>query len=263
VSDLSITALYTSQVWAWGELPCAELLASRDGKRVFDVTNAVLGVMRRGTPLRYALLHRHAMIDHLVGAWHARRIVEVAAGLSRRGAALSADPAVEYVEIDLPDVIARKRQLLERSAAGRGVLARPNYALVAGDVTTIALPACDVVIAEGLVMYLDAAARRALFAKVAALTGVRFVFDLTPADEEPRPGVTGRLLEAAMKRFTKGRTFERDARTRDDVVGELRDAGFADARAIAASDVAAAWSLPHPQRVTPTVVFTASRASRS
>ena len=128
MADLSITALYTSQVWAWGQLPCAELLASRDGKRVFDVTNAALGLMRRGTPLRFALLHRHTMIDHLVGEWRPRRIVELAAGLSRRGAAVSADPAVHYVEVDLPDVVAHKRRLLERSEAGRTVLARPNYA---------------------------------------------------------------------------------------------------------------------------------------
>jgi O-methyltransferase involved in polyketide biosynthesis len=263
MSDLSITALYTSQVWAWGELPCAELLASRDGKRVFDVTNAVLGVMRRGTPLRYALLHRHAMIDRLVAEWQPRRVVELAAGLSRRGAALSMDPDLHYVEVDLPDVVAHKRKLLERSEAGRAVLARPNFALVAADVETYELPPCDVVIAEGLVMYLDAAARRALFAKVAALADVHFVFDLTPADEEPKAGVTGRLLGAAMKRFTNGRTFERDARTREDVVAELRGAGFANAAAIAASDIAAAWSLPHADRVTPTVVFTASRATRS
>ena len=263
MSDLSITALYTSQVWAWGQLPCAQLFASRDGKRVFDVTNAVLGVLRRGTPLRFALLHRHAMIDHLVAAWQPTRVVELAAGLSRRGAALSADPALHYVDVDLPDVVAHKRRLLERSVVGREVLSRDNYALVAGDVETFELPACDVVIAEGLAMYLDASARRRLFARVAALPGVRFVFDLTPTEEEPKPGVTGRVLEAAMKRFTNGRTFERDARTREAVLAELRDAGFADAHAIAASEVAAAWSLPHAERVTPTVVFTASRASRS
>ncbi len=269
MGDLSITALYTSQVWAWAELPCAELFTTVDAKRVFDVTNAVLGVVRRGTPLRYALVHRHTMIDELVRTWHPRRIVELAAGLSRRGATMSAE-RVHYVEVDLPAVIAHKRQLLERTSRGRAVLGRAGFELVAGDVETIELAALAsgepvVVIAEGLAMYLDAGARRRLFAKVARLGDVRFVFDLVPTDEEPPPGISGRLLEAAMKRFTGGRTFERDARTRAGVLAELRDAGFTEVSAIAATDVAAAWGLPHPDRVTPTVVFTARvvRSTRS
>ena len=269
MGDLSITALYTSQVWAWAELPCADLFATVDAKRVFDVTNAVLGVVRRGTPLRYALVHRHTMIDELVRTWQPRRIVELAAGLSRRGATMSAE-RVHYVEVDLPAVVAHKRKLLERTSGGRAVLGLAGFELVAGDVETIELPPLAagepvVVIAEGLAMYLDAGARRRLFAKVAQLGDVRFVFDLVPTDEEPPPGISGRVLEAVMKRFTGGRTFERDARTRGGVLAELRDAGFTEVSAIAATDVAAAWALPHPDRVTPTVVFTArvARATRS
>lgn len=111
-------------------------------------------------------------------------------------------------------------------------------------------------------MYLEGPARRALFGRVRALgDDVRFVFDLTPSDEEPTPGRAGKLLEAAMKRFTGGKSFERDARSRAQIVDELRDAGFAVAEAIAATDVAKEWSLPGPDR-SPTVVFRASaRAS--
>jgi O-methyltransferase involved in polyketide biosynthesis len=266
VPDLSITALYTSQVWAWGQLSCAELLASSDGKRVFDVTNAALAVMRRGAPLRIALLHRHLMIDHMLREAGATRVVELAAGLSRRGAAITADPGVRYVEIDLPAVIARKRELLARTPEGRTVLARDNLALVAGNLESIELAPlagdAPIVIAEGIAMYLDSAARRQLFARIAALPGARFVFDLVPANEEPPAGWTGRMLEAAMKRFTGGRTFERDARTREDVLRELRAAGFAEAVAVAAADVARAWRLPHADQRTSTVVFSA-RALRS
>jgi hypothetical protein len=39
------SALYTSQVWAWGGLSHAHLFMSPDAKRVFDVTNTV--AMRR------------------------------------------------------------------------------------------------------------------------------------------------------------------------------------------------------------------------
>jgi O-methyltransferase involved in polyketide biosynthesis len=268
MGDLTVTALYTSQVWMWGGLSQAHLLATPDAKRVFDITNAALGIARK-PPLRYALLHRHAMIDHLLREAGAPRVLELAAGLSRRGAAFCGELA--YCEVDLPSVIAKKRELLARSEDGRRVLERLQ--LEAGDVTTIDLAplAGDgrvFVIAEGLMMYLAGDARRALFAKVRGLaeraSDIRFVFDLTPTDELQKPGFAGRVLEAAMKRFTGGRTFERDARSRAQILDELRAAGWPACEAIAANDVARAWNLPHADRETATVLFSArAPATRS
>lgn len=256
--DLSVTALYTSQAWVWGGFPCAELLASAEAKRVFDVTNAAL-LLKPSAQLKYALVQRHAMIDRMLRESGRARVLELAAGLSQRGAALAGE--LDYTEIDLPPVIRKKRELLGRTEAGRAVL--DKLQLVEGDVTAVELPPADFVIAEGLAMYLDGEARRALFARIAAHGDTVFVFDLTPGEEEPQPGLAGRVLEAAMKRFTGGRSFERDARTRTDVLAELRAAGFDHAEAFAARDVAGAWQLPHAERATPTVVFRASRATRS
>jgi O-methyltransferase involved in polyketide biosynthesis len=257
VGDLSVTALYTSQVWAWGHLSHAELLTTPDAKRVFDVANAALGLarlVRRDLPdLRYALLHRHAMIDHLLDEAPDRRVIELAAGLSRRGAAYCRER--DYTEIDLPPVIAKKRELLARTPDGRDALA--HLALVAGDVADVALVGPAFVIAEGLLVYLQGAARRALFAKVRA-AATAFVFDLVPASEEPPPGAIGRALEAGMKRFTGGKSFERDARSRDQIERELRDAGFQSVVAFAARDVAGAWHLPYPERPTNTLIWRAS-----
>jgi O-methyltransferase involved in polyketide biosynthesis len=260
--DLSVTALYTSQVWAWGGLSHAELYATPEAKRVFDVTNAALRVariLRRDLPeLPYALLHRHAMIDHLLREAPGR-VIELAAGLSRRGAAFCRER--DYTEVDLPPVIAKKRALLERTPEGREVLAHLH--LVAGDARDVPLGAAPaVVIAEGLVMYLDGDARRKLFARVAPIANP-LIFDLVPASEEPEPGRIGRVLEAGMKRFTGGKSFERDARTREVVLRELRAAGFTDVRAIAAADVAHAWQLPHAERATTMVVFIASAGGAS
>jgi O-methyltransferase involved in polyketide biosynthesis len=144
--------------------------------------------------------------------------------------------------------------------------------LVEGDVETASLEPFVrrrepvFVIAEGLMMYLAADARRGLFAKVrqlAATTGeVRFVFDLTPTDEEAAPpGIVERVLETAIKRSTGGRTFERDARTRKDIVTALREAGFDDIEALASSDIARAWNLPGPDRRTQVVLFVARASS--
>ncbi|MGH3717369.1 MAG: class I SAM-dependent methyltransferase [Pseudonocardiaceae bacterium] len=276
--DLSVTALYTSQVWAWGGLSHAHLFASADAKRVFDATNAALAAARmfnRTLPLlRHSLLHRHAMIDHLLRESGYRHVIELAAGLSRRGAAATSDTRVHYTELDVPRVVERKRELLQRTDEGRAVLARPGLSLVEGDIETVALEPFVrrgepvFVIAEGLLMYLAADARHRLFTKVrqlAAITGeLRFVFDLTPSGEEPEPGIVGRVLEAAMKRSTGGRSFERDARTRDDIVTSLREAGFDDAiEAVTASDVARAWNLPDPERRTHVVLFAARASSRA
>jgi O-methyltransferase involved in polyketide biosynthesis len=271
--DLSVTALYTSHTAVWADLPQAQLFTTPEAKRVFDATNtamAVASVVKRGmSSLRHSVLHRILMIDHLARQAQCAQIVELAAGLSRRGATFTADPRLAYIEIDLPPVIGKKRELLARTGDGRLVAARPGWKLVEGDVETIELAPLVaphepvLVIAEGLLMYLAGAARRALFAKVAKLadtTGeLRFVFDLTPSNEEAQPGMVGRALEAAMKKFTGGRSFERDAQTRDQICDELRAAGFAAVEVIASTSVAETWKLPHPEQKTQVVVFSAVR----
>jgi O-methyltransferase involved in polyketide biosynthesis len=274
-ADLSITALYTSAAWAWGGLPGAELLASDDGRRAFAVVNAALSVTRPFMPgvrsLKHSLLHRHAMIDHLLRASGARRVLELAAGLSRRGVAFSADGSIRYNEVDLAPVIARKRALLERTGAGRAALARPNLRLVGADLLEAPLDELVepgeplFVIAEGLLMYLRPEAQRALWRKARALLeragGGTLVFDLVPASEQPPPGLAGRTLERLMKRFTGGKAFERDERTRDDIAAELAAAGFSDVQAHEPAAVATEWGLPFPEVPTQQLLFVA-RAAR-
>lgn len=272
--DLSVTALYTSAVWEWGGLPCAELLASDDARRAFGVTNAALSASGLFMPavrsLKHSLLHRHTMIDHLLRASGARRVLELAAGLSRRGVAFSADASLDYTEIDLAPVIAHKRALLERTPAGVAALARPNLRLVSGDVTETGfddlIPAGEplFVIAEGLFMYLQPDAQRSLWRKVQGLLqragSGTFVFDLVPAVEQPPPGAVGRSLEWLMKRFTGGKSFERDGRGRDDIASELRAAGFPEVALHEAAAVAAAWELPHADVPTQQLLFVARSA---
>ena len=261
--DLSVTALYTAGTWAWAGMPGAELLADDDSRRVFAVTNAALKLRPRAPSLRHALVQRHVMIDRVVEDARPRHVLELAAGLSRRGAHLSGRPDITVTEIDLPAVIAKKKQLLGRTPEGQSVLARDNFRLVEGDVATIDLQALDLhrplaVIAEGLLMYLDADAQRALFAKLRPLASV-FVFDLVPQVEQPPPGVAGRALGALMRRFTRGADFERDARTRDDVLADLAAAGF-EAEVLEPKDAPRAWNVPHLDEKTQQLVWIARPA---
>lgn len=268
--DLAITALYTNGTWTWGRLPGAELLASRAAKTVFDCTNLALAATKpltRAPSLRCSLLQRHVIIDKLLEAAGAKHVLELAAGLSRRGVAVSADPSVTYTEVDRPGVVAIKRKLLGRSAEGRAVLARPNLRLAAADLAGAALePFCSAppatplfVVAEGLFMYPDAAGRRALWRRIRALFDERpgtLVFDLVPNAERPKPGFAGRALELVLKATTRGATLEQDGAGRDQIAAELRDLGFA---VELVEPATAPWPLPHAEVPTQQLVFVCRR----
>lgn len=271
--DLSITALYTAGTWAWAGLAGAELFDHADARRVFGATNGALALarpfQRRAPSLRHSLVQRHVMIDAVVRESGAAVVLELAAGLSRRGAAMSADPRRRYVELDRPEVVARKRRLLERSDAGRAVLARPNFVLAEGDaLTTPLLPlvaapptAPIAVVAEGLCMYLDEPTQATLWARVAALLAGRrgsvFVFDYVPPSEQPGAGLTSRALGWLMRRATGGATFARDQRNRDEVARAVGAAGFDSVRMLAPAEAPAAWAVPHLDVFTQQLVFVA------
>jgi O-methyltransferase involved in polyketide biosynthesis len=149
---------------------------------------------------------------------------------------MSEDASVRYVEIDLPHVVDAKRAILEKTERGQSALARPNFTIEKGDITTVDLDAVLAgaeasvfVVAEGLLMYLDQTALNKLFGDVARRLekhGGCFAFDLVPTSEQKKPGVVGNALGRAMKVFTKGATFVRDTRTRDDIRAELLQHGF-------------------------------------
>lgn len=256
--DLSVTALYTSGTWSWAGFQGADLLVSPEAERVFGVTNAVLWLaswFATGPSLKHSLVQRHALVDHLTR--DGSDIVELAAGLSRRGTHRSADPAVRYVEVDLPHVVARKEQLLARTDEGRQVLARENFTRIAGDITELDLEPLlneqTCIVAEGLLMYLDAPAQRTLFGRLA---GHRFVFDLVPPAEQPDVGWIGRLLSRVMRVFTGGAGFIEDKRTREDIVADLRGAGFTAVR-VTTPEQEKGFDCPHRGERTQTVVFVA------
>jgi O-methyltransferase involved in polyketide biosynthesis len=268
-TDLTVTALYTSQAWVWGGFSEAELLASKEARGVFRFTNGALAFARlfmwRLKSLKHSLVHRHAMIDHLAHQAGAPQVIELASGLSRRGAAMSADPAVRYVEVDLPHVLEKKAALLQRTDRGRAVSERQNLQFEAHDVadldlSTLVDPAIQTtVLSEGLLMYLDADAQRDLWRRIAAITSQHaksiYLFDLVPACEQPRPGFVGRALRWLMERFTGGKSFERDERTREDIVHDLTEAGFARVEVIEPRNVAEQWGLPFPTIKTQQVLF--------
>ena len=270
--DLSVTALYTSATWSWANLPYAEIFIHRDSRIVFGITNVVLAVARifvRGAgSLRHALVHRHVLIDRLVDSAGVTLVVELAAGLSRRGAAFSANPNIRYVEFDLPHVIARKQALLAQSSVGRAVAARSNYEIHPADVInecwedTVRSESPRVVVAEGLLMYLNSVERLAFYRRVADYlegTGGALVFDLVPKNERVKPGAIGRWLGWLMRRFTDGAGFDEASTTRESIIHALQRAGFDSVEALEPYAVADKWNLPFREHRTEQLVFWAKK----
>ncbi len=267
-SNLSVTAMYTSHTWVHGGVPDADLLATKQAKQVFDVTNLflrIVGLLNPAPNLPASLLQRHAMFDHVVRESGARQVLEIAAGLSPRGVTFSHDATIAYTEVDLPEMVTQKRELLGRTLRGQAVLSRSNYRIEAADLRETSLtqfvqpevPVC--IVAEGLFMYLDAGHQRTLwrsvFEALGRATGGEFVFDLTPAVEKQKDGFAGRILSRLMKVFTKGQGFEADQRGRNEIASELREIGFASVEFLEPVALKDAWHLPRPEAKTQVLLF--------
>lgn len=267
--DLSVTALYTAQVWAWAGFEHAESFSTDQTRGVFGVTNGALAIMRlfrwKLPRLPEGLAQRHALIDHLVEERAPREIIELAAGLSSRALRLThrhAEIIQRYLEVDLEHVISFKHQryqelevspVISLSSQDLQVLTHAELA------SWIKLTSPPVVIAEGLVMYLKPAEAEALLTTIAKTLqprGGRLIFDWVPTVEQPPPGLIGRSLGALMRLFTGGQTFQRDARTRDDMRLLLSSLG-GQVQVIDTREVASDLHLPFAQARTQQLVFVA------
>ena len=76
---------------------------------------------------------RHKSIGAMIRRSQARQILELGAGFSPRGLALTADPHMFYVETDLDETTADKRELLGAIVRRHRLLPRDNLRLVAAN----------------------------------------------------------------------------------------------------------------------------------
>lgn len=135
--------------------PHARRLAGPEGE-------AIVGTLPRGPAMAWAVVVRTAVFDEMileVVARGATRVLNLAAGLDARPWRLRLPPAVEWVDVDLPEMLAYKTGALRD--------ARPvcRYEAVPADLTQAAdrealaarlraAPAPTLVVTEGLLAYL-------------------------------------------------------------------------------------------------------------
>jgi O-methyltransferase involved in polyketide biosynthesis len=248
---ISPTAHYTGYVWARNGLSHPEL-ETVEGRLLFEslrLPMAVEGALGRPTLERY-LLARHRAIDALLEQAIERngvgQVIEVAAGLSPRGWRFTQRfPELVYVEGDLPGMVERKREALERmgSLSERHRVVELD-ALRARGATSVSGVAGGLergsglaIITEGLLSYLERDAVDGIWRRFARVLD-RFASGRYISDIQVETGMTpeARAFRLLLSAFVRGRVYIHFA-TPDDVEAALRKAGFATARVPAAVDV--------------------------
>ncbi len=170
-SSISFTAHYTGYVWYKYQLSQAAFVTPQ-GQLYYELLRPFECLARGiiGTDIKTTLLQRHHLIDRelsrLIAQQPNLQVLEIACGLSPRGHRFSQQyPGIRYIEADLPDMVARKKNLL----AGMGSLSAQHQVLVcnileAGPDSLEAVLEREfdhsrplVVITEGLVNYFELA----------------------------------------------------------------------------------------------------------
>lgn len=244
---ISPTAHYTGYVWARHGLSWPQLVTSR-GRAFYQALRPANAALRAlgAANLDDMLLARHRVIDHLLSveleAGRVAQVIEIASGLSPRGARFSADhPRATYVEGDLPAMAADKRARLERAGLLRDNLrviqldafadGGPHSLTAVADQLDPSLGTA--VVSEGLIPYVELDMVVALWRRVAA-TLARFPFGLylcdVLTDGEGRRVPMFQPFRHALSLFARGRVHFPFADA-DAVTQALLDAGFADATA--------------------------------
>jgi O-methyltransferase involved in polyketide biosynthesis len=249
VSDAHIapTAHYTAYVWYRLGLPHAELFATDTGRRLFwsfRLAGEWIAAAAPGIPSMAQYLElRHRAIEHALEEIEPDRIVEIGAGLSRRGLTWAADRGVVYTEVDLPHMIDAKREALERAPSELRERARTKLRQAAVDVLSDTFAAFlaeelegaerPVVIAEGLLGYFALPERarivRAVSRALASAGGGTLLCDLRSGEGGPAIAVAAKLLRGAIWVATRGRGARQDFASAEAVRDFLLDAGFSSA----------------------------------
>jgi O-methyltransferase involved in polyketide biosynthesis len=240
-TKIAPTAHYTAYAWHVLGLPHAEYFATPLGKRLFRAYRLLeLPATLRGEPskLLRTLRNRHTLIDAELERIQPDVVVELGAGLSRRGLTFALDRGVRYVEIDLPAMVAYKRKQLatrvpaalqERLAGRLRILDVDIFAPGFADALAQELRGAQrpVIIAEGVVGYFQADQRSVLLERVRRALPATGTFLADLRVKEGQSAAT-RLLRLGIWVATRGRgasaSFANEAEVRD----MLQRAGFGD-----------------------------------
>lgn len=184
---------------------------------------------------------RHRGIDWALAEFDPDRVVEIGAGLSRRGLTWAADRGVHYLEIDLPHMIEAKQQALSMRAP-KSLAERAKTKLQHRAIDVLSPELRDflrdelrqgtrrVVIAEGLLGYFDPKEREHIVRTVAEALkeagGGILLCDLRAKEGGSSVAAAAKVLRGAIWLVTRGRGARQDFPSTDAVREFFRSAGF-------------------------------------
>lgn len=262
------TAHYTAYMWHRLGLPHADLFTTPRGARLFWAFRLagewVAAASPRMPSMEQYLGLRHRLIEAALAEHDPDVIVELGAGLSRRGVTWAAERAVPYLELDLPHMVRAKRDLLERNAPGElrkrldGKLRiEPADVLdpALGDRLrqSFARARRPAVVAEGLVGYFDPDQRDRILRSVreglgGAEAGV-FLCDLRTRAAGRALGPAMRAMRVAIRAVTRGRGIRSDFADDAEVRAFFARGGFAPVDRLGAERLPDLAHLPFPSAV--------------
>lgn len=239
------TAHVTAYAWHRLGMPYAHLFATRAGAAMYWAFRATAEWPTRWFEIPSLLEYlefRHRMIEAQLEALAPDRVIELGAGLSRRGLTWVLDREIPYVEIDLPHMSAAKRRILEAGPGrARRALREGGLRLVSTDILApsfaeefaelLAGAERPVVVSEGMLDYFDLDARETLLRNLSAgfrARGVQghYLTDLQRGDRERKYGPAPAVLRQAIKLATGGRGAARPFRDLEHVDRLFALAGF-------------------------------------
>jgi O-methyltransferase involved in polyketide biosynthesis len=261
------TAYYTAYVWHHLGMPHGRLFATPLGRSLFWTFRlggeGAIGLVP-GVPSMVQYLElRHRWIESALEEERPDVVVEIGAGLSRRGVTWAADRSVRYFEVDLPAMIAKKRELLAKRA-------KPALrARLSGRLTHVS---CDVlspsfegelakmvkgaerpvVIAEGLLGYFAPEHRAQLARSIAGGLGNKgaFLCEIRSENADNAAIQAGvKILKTAIRVVTRGRGTRADYGSLDEVRAFLLGGGFRSAEPLGVERVPHLAHLTTPARV--------------
>jgi len=258
------TAHYTAYVWHRLGFEHAELFVTPLGRAMFwsfrFAGEGLLTWAPFAPSMTQYLTYRHRAYETLVERERPDVVVELGAGLSRRGVTWAAR-GTRYVEIDLPHMVRAKQRMLLRAD-------RALREAIAGRLEHVSLDLFDasfedelsrligdaerpVVITEGVLTYFTQPLRDQLARAVhAALDGRGLFAGELRVRQPPGPGASAlKALRGGIRLVTGGRGAGDDPESHDAVRRSFLDAGFASVEPVDPASLPGVADTHYPARV--------------